>query len=186
MAVTKFISIAALLVCFNSLQAAETLELNAETSKIEFVGKKSDGKHTGGFKKFTTKAIADFEKPENGKLDIEIEADSLWSDDEKLTNHLKNPDFFDVRKHEKITFKTTGLSIGEDDTDGKGNAKIKGDLTLLGKTAEIEVPCKVAINEKTIEVAATFVIDRTRWGMTYGEGKISNDVDVTALLIFNR
>jgi len=183
---TKFIGLAALLLCIlngaSLVRAAETLELNAEASKINFVGKKSDGKHDGGFKKFTSMAVADFEEPENGKLEIEIDATSLWADDEKLTNHLKNPDFFDVRKYAKINFKSTGLTVGEDE----GQAKIKGEMIMLGKTAEIEVPCKVSITEKTIEVDASFVIDRTRWGMTYGEGKVSNDVDVTAHLVFNR
>jgi len=186
MNMTKFIGIAALLLCVfsdaNLVRAAETLELNTDASKISFVGKKSDGKHEGGFKKFTSKAVADFEKPENGKLEIEIDTTSLWSDDEKLTNHLKNPDFFDVRKHAKASFKSTALVVGENE----GHAKIKGELTMLGKTAEIEVPCDVILNEKSIEVKATFVLDRTRWGMTYGEGKVSNDVDVTAHLVFNR
>jgi len=186
MNLTKFIGITALLLCVFSgaslVRAAETLELNADASKINFVGKKTDGKHEGGFKKFTAKAVADFEKPENGKLEIEIDATSLWSDDEKLTNHLKSPDFFDVRKHEKASFKSTALVGGEEE----GHAKIKGVLTMLGKTAEIEVPCDVTITEKSIEVNAKFILDRTRWGMTYGEGKVSNDVDITAHLVFNR
>lgn len=163
-------------------QAAETLDMDTEASKIEFVGKKADGKHAGGFKKFTAVAIADFEEPSNGSLTIDIDTSSLWSDDEKLTSHLKNPDFFDIRKHPKITFKSTGLIAGEEE----GKATIKGNLTMLGKTAEIEVPCTVAAADKTVQVDASFVIDRTRWGMTYGEGKVNNEVDVKAHLVFNR
>lgn len=163
--------------------AAETLELDAEKSTIGFVGKKTDGQHSGGFKKFSCAAVADFEKPENGSMTIDIDATSLWSDDEKLTNHLKNPDFFDVRKFPKITFKSTGIdhSGGEDK-----KATLIGELTMLGKTSEVKVPCTVAIDDKTVTVDTAFAIDRTRWGMTYGEGKIKSDVDVTAHLVFNR
>ena len=167
---------------FQSVEAADSLELDAEKSKIEFVGKKSDGKHAGGFKKFSTVAIADFEEPKNGSLSIEIDATSLWSDDEKLTNHLKNPDFFDVRKYPKITFKSNGIEAGE----VEGKAAIIGTLTMLDKKAEIKVPCTVLVDEKTVTVDAAFVLDRSRWGMTYGEGKIDNNVDITARLVFNR
>jgi polyisoprenoid-binding protein YceI len=183
MLLSRFALVASLvLASFSSVYAADSLELDAEKSKIEFVGKKSDGKHSGGFKKFTTVAIADFEEPKNGTLTIEIDAASLFSDDEKLTNHLKNPDFFDVRKYPTIVFKSTGIEAGEEE----GKASILGTLTLLDKKAEIKVPCTVAVDEKTVTVDATFVLDRTRWGMTYGEGKIDNNVDVTAHLVFNR
>ncbi len=162
--------------------AAEKLELDAEASKVGFVGKKADGQHDGGFKKFTSVAVADMEEPENGMLEIEIDAASLWADDEKLANHLKNPDFFDVRKYPKITFKSTGLIHGEEE----GKVTIKGELTMLGKTVAVTAPCDVTVGEKKIEVETKFVIDRTLWGMTYGEGKVNKEVNVTASLIYNR
>jgi polyisoprenoid-binding protein YceI len=183
MPMLKYSTIAILAVFFfGNVQAAETLELNTDESKIEFVGKKAEGQHVGGFKTFTSVAVADLELPANGYLEITIDATSLWSDDEKLTSHLKNPDFFDVRKHPKITFKSTGLQ----GTEEQGKATITGDLTMLGKTVSIDVPCTVVISEKTITVDSNFVIDRTKWGMTYGEGKVNNDVDVKAHLVFNR
>lgn len=168
--------------CVSNAKAADSLALDTDASKIGFVGKKTDGSHAGGFKKFTAVAVADFETPTNGSLSIDIDTTSLWSDDEKLTNHLKNPDFFDVRKYPKITFKATEILPG----DVKGKVVMKGELTMLGKTAEINVPCTATVTDKQVEVDTTFVIDRTRWGMTYGEGKINSDVDVTAHLVFNR
>lgn len=160
---------------------AEKLTLVLEESKIEFVGKKTDDKHEGGFKKFTAEAVADFEEPSNGTLSIDIETDSLYSDDAKLTNHLKNPDFFDVRKFPHVKFNATKLIPGEN-----GNGKIMGQLEMLGKKVEIEIPVTVDVDEKMIKVDASFVIDRTRWGMNFGEGKILNDVDVKAHLVFLR
>jgi polyisoprenoid-binding protein YceI len=167
---------------FTAAKAAEAIAFEADESKIEFVGKKADGSHTGGFKKFDAKAVADFEEPTNGSFTIEIDATSLFSDDEKLTNHLKNPDFFDVRKYPKISFKSTGILPGEE----AGKAVIKGDVIMLDKTAEINVPCVATITDKQVIVDATFVLDRTRWGMTYGEGKINSDVDITVHLVFSR
>jgi polyisoprenoid-binding protein YceI len=162
------------------VSAAETLKLDAEKSKIEFVGKKPDGKHVGGFKKFKANAVADFENPSAGSLEIMIDTPSLWSDDDKLTNHLKNPDFFDVRKFPQVTFKTTKITADEE------SAEMTGDMTMLGKKVEVSVPAKVQVTEETITVVAEFKIDRTKWGMDYGVGKIDNEVEITATLVFDR
>lgn len=171
----------ALALTVGSVATAEELKLDAEKSKIEFLGKKKDGEHAGGFKKFQTKAEAPGKDAE-GALEITIDTNSLWSDSEKLTNHLKNPDFFDVRKYPKIVFKATGL-----ETDKESNTtKITGDLTLLDKTVKQVVPAKVEVTEKTVTIVADFKLDRTKWGMTYGEGNIEADVAVKATLVFNR
>jgi polyisoprenoid-binding protein YceI len=160
---------------------AEILSLDTEKSKIDFVGRKTDGMHKGGFKAFKVKSVADFEDPTGSTLEIEIDTASLWSDDEKLTNHLKNPDFFDVRKFPKITFKATQLMPEEE-----GKAKIVGNLTMLGKTVEVTIPCDVAVDDESIELSGKFKIDRTLWGMEYGVGKIEKDVEIAAKFVLNR
>ncbi|MEX0818184.1 MAG: YceI family protein, partial [Pirellulaceae bacterium] len=135
----------------------------------------------GGFKKFDAKANADFEAPENSSLNVEIDTNSLWSDNPKLTNHLKNPDFFDVRKYPKITFESTKLVPGK---EGKGS--IIGKLTMLGETKEIKIPVKSEVTDEQIIVDADFMLDRTKWGMNYGQGKVNNEVSVKAHLVFKR
>jgi polyisoprenoid-binding protein YceI len=161
--------------------AAEKLKPDLEKSKISFVGHKADGKHEGGFKKFDVEATADFDDPSKSSLRIEIKTDSLWSDDEKLTQHLMNPDFFDVRKYPKAVFESTEVVHAED-----GSATLKGKMEMLGKTEEIEVPVKVEMDDKNVKIIADFKLDRTKWGMTYGEGKINKEVDIKAELIFTR
>jgi len=163
-----------------SASAADIIKLDAEKSKVGFVGTKTDGKHAGGFKKFKADAMADYENPAAGTLEITIDATSLWSDDEKLTNHLKNPDFFDVRKYPTIVFKATKITADEE------SAKLTGQLTMLGKTVEVTVPAKVEANDEDITLTTEFKIDRTKWGMNYGEGKIDNEVAISAVLVFDR
>ena len=171
----------ALLGLMGSAVAADTLKLDAEKSTIEFVGKKTDGAHSGGFKKFTVDPQADFEDPSKSKLSIVIDATSIWSDDAKLTDHLKNPDFFDVRKYPEIKFESTKI---EPISETKAN--IKGKLTMLGKTAEITVPCEVAPSDTQIDLTAKFEIDRTQWGMSYGVGKINKEVPITVKFVFKK
>lgn len=162
---------------------ADELNLVLEESSIEFVGSKPDGKHKGGFKKFESSAIADFEDPTRSSLNIQIDTKSLWSDDEKLTNHLKSPDFFNVRKHPSITFESIEIVHGEGETP---KAKINGDMNMLGQSVPIEVPILAEVTEETVKVTAEFSIDRTKWGMVYGKGKIEDEVKITAKLVYKR
>src|SRR6056297_2010415 len=152
---------------------AERLKLDAEKSEITFVGSKPDGKHEGGFKKYKVDAEADFEDPSRSSLKIEIDTSSLWADDPRLANHLKSPDFFNVRKYPTITFESTEIVPKESETPA---ALIKGDLYMLGKKVAVDVPITAEVSEEAVVMKADFTIDRTRWGMDYGQGKINNDV----------
>ncbi len=164
--------------------ADSTWRVVADDSKIEFVGSKPDGKHAGGFKKMTAVADVADSGPQDSKVTIEIDTASLFSDDEKLTTHLKSPDFFDVRQYPKIKFVSTKITEG----DAEGSAKIVGDLTLLKVTKSIEIDVQVKMNPDTeqVELTTEFEIDRTAFGMTYGEGKINNGVKIKALLKFKK
>ena len=171
------------LVCLVSpVFSAEQLKINSEKSKVDFVGKKADGQHKGGFKKVTGEAVADHDEPEKGSIKMTIDTNSLWSDDAKLTDHLKNPDFFNVAKYPTITFESTKIELA-----GEAEANIIGKLTMLGKTVETKVPVKLAMpSEGVIELTATFKIDRTKWGMTYGEGKVNKEVDLVATIVLTK
>lgn len=160
-----------------ALNAADPLKLDAKNSKIEFVGKKADGQHVGGFKTFKVDSTANPASLSAGVLTIEIDTASIWSDDDRLTNHLKNPDFFDVRKHPKIKFVSSKI-----EQESPTKATITGDLTMLGKTESVTLPAELKTDGKSLQLVTSFKIDRTKWGMNYGVGKVNNEVDVTATL----
>ncbi len=174
-----FFAIAMLLAVPSFSPAADALKPDLEKSKISFLGKKPDDEHKGGFKKFAVAATADHEDPSKSSLKIEIEMESLWADDPKLETHLKGPDFFDVKKFPKAVFESTKFERISDT-----EAKVFGKLTMLGKTVEISAPVKIDASEEKIAVTTKFVIDRTKWGMEYGKGKINDEVDITSELVF--
>jgi len=159
--------------------AADPLKLIQDKSKISFLGKKPDGEHKGGFKKFKVDALADEEDMTKSSVKIVIETDSLWADDDKLAGHLKNADFFDVKKYPKATFESTKIEKVSDT-----EAKITGKFTMLDKTEELVVPVKVDANDERIQLNASFKLDRTKWGMNYGKGKINDEVEMTIELAF--
>ncbi|WP_010584641.1 YceI family protein [Schlesneria paludicola] len=152
------------------VQAEETkYSLNGENTKIEWTGTKADGKHDGGFKQ--VKGTATLSDGSNLKFDVEIDCGSLYSDDPKLTQHLKSPDLFSVKDHPKAKFKSTKIEKTSDGT------QVTGDLTILGKTKKVTFPAEIKTGD-TLAIKAAFNINRQDFGMTYGTGKINDDVEV--------
>lgn len=148
---------------------AAEYKLTGDNTKIEWTGTKKAGKHVGGFKKVSGTCTCDGD-PAKAKLDVSIETDSIYSDDEKLTGHLKGKDFFDVKTNPTATFKATKV-----EKDGE-KCKITGDFTLNGKTKSITFPASISEKDGTFTLKAEFKIDRTDFGMSYGAGMIDNDV----------
>jgi polyisoprenoid-binding protein YceI len=65
-------------------------------------------------------------------MEVEIEADSLFTGVEKRDNHLKSGDFLELEKYPAITFKST--RVGPVALD---HARVHGDLTLRGVTRPV-------------------------------------------------
>ena len=151
---------------------ADDYKLTGDNTKITFTGFKKDGKHTGGFKTVTGKASVtpkDFTKL---ALELDIDCDSLFSDDDKLTTHLKGADFFGVKDNPKASFKITKVE------NTKEGVAITGELTLLGKTKPITAAGVAKFDGEAFSLNSEFKIDRNDWGMTYGKGKIDDLVEV--------
>jgi polyisoprenoid-binding protein YceI len=159
--------------CAASAAAADLkYALTGDNTKLTFTGKKPEGKHDGGFAKLTGTATAPDGDLTKLSVALDIDTDSLYSDDAKLTAHLKNADFFDVKNHPKASFKSTKIEKGD-----KGYT-VTGDLTLLGKTKSVTFPATIAATGDALTVTASFAIDRTEWGMNYGKGKIEDKVAI--------
>jgi polyisoprenoid-binding protein YceI len=155
---------------------AAEMKLTGENTKIEFTGTKPQGKHTGGFKKLMGTASAEGGDLSKLKIDIDIEVDSLYSDDEKLTGHLKNADFFNVKEYPKAKFVASKVTK----TD-KGY-EVVGELTMLGKKQEVKMNADITMDAGTLKLKSEFKIDRTKWGMNYGKGKIDDEVALKVTL----
>ncbi len=137
-----------------------TLAINPSNSKIEFVGAKVTASHDGGFTDFSGKVdLAD--SVEQSRIDITIQTASLYADKEKLTKHLKSPDFFDVEKFPTATFRSTEIK-----KEGPQHT-ITGDLTLHGVTKRISFPATIRATEARVDANAEFSINRKDFGIVY-------------------
>ena len=150
-----------------------TLPLDGENTKITFVGKKPDGKHEGGFKKLTGSVTVTDAKPETIKATIEIDTDSIYTDQPKLTDHLKNDDFFDVKKYPKAVFKVTKVEKADK------VYTVTGELTMHGKTEPLSFPASITTDANGLSLSTTFPLDRSKWGMTFEKGGVEKVVPLT-------
>ena len=148
--------------------------LSPANTKIQFVGNHTGddpNPRTGTFEEFSGKAM--LSEGALKSLHVDIQTKSVKTEIEKLTNHLKSPDFFDVREHPKATFQSTAIEPGEAD-----KVKITGNLTLLGVTKPISFPATVSTKEG-LTLKAAFKIDRTQFGMDYGLEGVEKEVEMT-------
>lgn len=134
-------------------------------SQIAFVGSKVTGKHEGSFGRFAgTVQVIESAKPETSRVSIDIETESVTTDAEKLTGHLKSPDFFDVAKYPKATFTSTEIRAGGE--KGKSHT-IVGNLALHGVQKSISFPADVTVAPDTVTANAEFWINRKDFGIVY-------------------
>ncbi|MGI9519987.1 MAG: YceI family protein [Pirellulaceae bacterium] len=69
----------------------------------------------------------DVDKPTELALEATIQANRLWTGEHDRDEHLRAPDFLDVKKHGTITFESTKSScVGAADFDVSGNLTIRG------------------------------------------------------------
>ena len=85
----------------------------------------------GHFEVLSGKLHIDEEHPDNSWVEAEVDAASINTRDARRDGHLRSPDFFDVEKYPKITFKSTKVT-----PIGNNEYRVTGDLTMHGVTKE--------------------------------------------------
>ena len=149
--------------------------ISPTTSKIEWVGTKTGGKHNGGFKDFSGKIAPTTGELTASTISVDIVTSSIYSDTPKLTQHLKSPDFFGVDTYPKASFVSSKI---ESAADGSNTHKITGELTLHGVKKEISFPAKIDESGANVKLSSTFKIDRQDFGISYGKGKVNDEVTI--------
>jgi polyisoprenoid-binding protein YceI len=145
-------------------------------SSVELVGAKVTRKHDGkvGALRGVIQLIE--KDPTKSSVQVELDLDSVNMDEPKLTKHLKSPDFFDVAKFPKATFKSTSIKAGG---EGSATHTVTGNLDLHGVTKQIAFPARIKVNDELVQVEAEFSINRKDFGINYpgmADDLIKNDV----------
>jgi polyisoprenoid-binding protein YceI len=133
----------------------------SEDSKITWTGSKVTGQHGGGFSVFEGQINLVNQDPTASSVSVTIDTNSLWSDTDKLTGHLKGPDFFDVETYPTATFTSTSIEAAE------SGFVVTGNLDLHGIEKSIRFPAEIEIAEGGVTVAASFAIKRFDFAIEY-------------------
>lgn len=130
----------------------------------------------------TTSGAVSFDKDavQNSTLTVAIEAASIDTAHAKRDDHLRSPDFFNVKEFPQITFKSTKI-----EKTGDKSGKLHGDLTMLGTTKPVVLD--VTFNKEgvspaskleTVGFSARGTVKRTDFGMKYGVPNIGDEIQL--------
>ncbi|HRK33166.1 MAG TPA: YceI family protein, partial [Candidatus Hydrogenedentes bacterium] len=160
--------------------AADTYALDLSHSSFIFRVKHLGVSYSyGRFNDASGSFTIDEADPSKNAIEIEIKTASVDTYNEGRDKHLRNPDFFNSTEFPTMTFKSTAFKKKE------GNLyEVTGDFTLLGVTKSITAEAELVgvgkgmKGEQRAGWDAVFTIDRTDFGMNYGQEGIGKEVRI--------
>jgi len=110
----------------------------------------------------------DTQHPENGSVEMTINAAELWSGEPDRDAHLRSADFLDVANHPNITFRSTKVR-----PIARNEYLVTGDLTIRGVTRSVQLDVRYAglgkspFDDTRIGFTATTKINRHDFGVSW-------------------
>jgi len=172
-----------------SASAGETYSVDLTASKVEWIGTKVSGFHTGAVKIKNGELTVSNGAVTAGKFTMDmtsIEAvgpEKVPADaNTKLTGHLQSPDFFETQKFPEATFVITAVepyngTINEEDDPRQEKLNqykvsnpshmVSGNLTIKGIEKNIKFPALIKVNGNSAEATAKFNLDRKQWNIEF-------------------
>lgn len=132
----------------------------------------------GRFNKIEGDFTINWDAPEKSEVSIVVDAASVDTNNEKRDQHLRSPDFFNVKQFPQITFKSKKVSRDDDELE------IVGDLTLHGVTKQITVEAEYVGSGKDpwggqrTGYELKFKVKRSDFGMNYMQDALGDEVEV--------
>jgi len=113
------------------LPPAGTWAFDKAHTRVEFVSRHMISKVRGRFTSFDGTVVIG-ERPEDSHVEVEIDAASIQTDQQMRDDHLRSPDFLDVARFPKLTFRSTAVR-----PKGGTRFDLVGDLTIRDVTREV-------------------------------------------------
>jgi polyisoprenoid-binding protein YceI len=89
-------------------------------------------KTRGEFEKFSGTVDLNEANPAASAVEVQIDASSINTRDERRDEHLRSPDFLDAGTYPHLTFKSTSVEVLDSE-----HAKLHGDLTIKNITKPV-------------------------------------------------
>jgi polyisoprenoid-binding protein YceI len=162
---------------FGTTAQAAALQIDTAKSVVQWTGGKVvGGSHTG---KLNLKSGSfELKDAKVVKGDVVVDMTTLVNDDltdkeqnAKLVGHLKSPDFFDVAKFPEATLKIDGV-----ESQAGGVYKLKGTLTIKGKSQPVAFTAQESASKDGRVVKADLTFDRAKFDVRYGSDKFFDNL----------
>ena len=149
------------------------LKVDTAQSVVEWKGSSVQGAHSGYV--YISKGELMIENGQVTGGTIEVDMSTIQDEDHRSDNglieHLKNPDFFDVKKFPFSTIKITRVAS----INGE-NKNVTGNLTIKGITHPVTFAAMIAVKDGIVTATGKLIIDRTKWGIRYNSGKFFDNL----------
>ncbi|MBV7548880.1 YceI family protein [Pseudomonas sp. PDM26] len=94
---------------------------------------------TGTFKTMDGKFSFDAAKPEDSKIEFNVNTSSVFTNNAERDKHVSSKDFLKVADFPKATFVSTSVKATGKNAAGKDTADVAGDLTIAGVTKPVVI-----------------------------------------------
>lgn len=151
--------------------AQSKLTAKTDLTKLEWLGEKVTGDHTGSINLKEGWLTWQDNKIISGEFVIDMASLKDYQNSQKLEGHLKSEDFFGVEK-----FPTSKLVITGSTSFDKGTAVVKGNLTIKGITHPIEFKAAMQKKDNNVWFYSNIIVDRTKYNVRYGSGSFFDNL----------
>ena len=146
-----------------------TWEIDPAHASFEFVARHLMAKVRGRFPAVSGVATI-AQRPQDSTLEVEIDANSIDTQDDTRDAHMRSDDFFGVEEHPTITFRSTAVRPGQ----GENQWQVDGDLTIRGNTRPVTVEVEFLGtgidpwgNQRIGFSGVVPEVNREDWGLTW-------------------
>ncbi len=164
--------------------AVQKFEPDTNHTRILFVASTLLFDVDGSFGRYTFDIEGDPDNLSGVKINVEIDAASINTQNEQRDNHLRSPDFFNVAQFPKITFTSTRAVMEN------GKVVVEGVLKMHGREKAIRIPfAKVTARNGAGNMETVFkgeiTLNRNDFGIGAGSvaAKISLEDEVKVKLV---
>jgi len=153
------------------------LKVDTQNSIVSWIGTKPVKRHNGTIAVQSGNLVAQGNNITGGEFVMDMKKVRVLDMDEEnnnnLAGHLMSEDFFKSEQYPTAKFVINKVVPyapinGEKSLLSGATHNVTGNFTLLGTTKSITFPAKVSISDNGVKAEANFNIDRTNWGVSYG------------------
>jgi polyisoprenoid-binding protein YceI len=147
--------------------------IDTKESVVGWKGSNPFGPHTGYVKISKGELMMEDGQLAGGTVEVDMTTieDENHKSNSGLIEHLKDPDFFDVK-----IFPFSAITITKVASINVEDKEITGNLTIKGITRPVTFPAKIEVKDGIVKANGKLVIDRTDWGIRYNSGKFFDNL----------